>query len=266
MSELLHRVALDNIVKYNSYTNEQKIAVLQECIDSGFDINRNNSQILLQSVNSKNYQIIKFLIDNGINIGENILEEACRIKDTPIIKLLLDSGADLHVNNNTIIKCIYDNVELIKLLMEYGFDPNSNNNGVMREACYFGKIDVVKYLLSIGVSCIEPNNQPWLNAFNNSGIYNMKELLLQNGADPNIIKDTKRNISLLEFCVMNCNFEDCELLFKYGANINSCQNIINRNYSCFPYFDDYHSDKIIKLFMLHGLDISEFVNEMKKID
>lgn len=264
MSKLSLQVAFDTIINYNSYTNEQKIQVLQECVDIGIDINQNNSEILICAIDDNNYSIVKFLIENGINIGmdnSKPLEKACRLGNIKIIKLLLDAGSN---KTNIFESTIYD-VEVVKLLIEYGYNPFDDNNTLLCNSCKNNSIDIVKYLISIGADCTKPNNQPIENVFRKYRKYEIKELLLRNGADPNHIKNTNNGkVSLLEYSVRHSNLKNCELLFAYGANVESCTNIINCDYDKFYSGHFYHHDmiKIIELFMVHGLDITDFVNKI----
>lgn len=233
MSKALH-LAFVKALKYYYYNVDEKIEIIKECIDGGVDINFLDSEILIQS---------------------------CMVKDMKILKVLLEMGANPSARNNTPLMESINNLEYIKLLIAYGADPFANGNQLLIGACIYPRIDVVKYLLSINADCSWPNNKPIISAFGRRENYELKELILEHGADPNsIIND----MSLLEYSVYRCNLKNCELLFKYGADINSCQNIINKNYDLFDIkFPSHKStimNSIVSLFINYGLDISEVIN------
>lgn len=247
---------------------EEKIKYLQSCIDFGIDINRNNSEILISAIQQNNYQIVKMLIENGANIHNNNdqpLVDACFEDNYDIVKLLLSLGADVSAQNNEpIVNSIYnENLQITKLLIEYEAHVFSDTNSVFIYACRYSDFKIVEYLINMGVNCNEPNNEPIIAAFERSGLYKMKRLLFDNGANPNAIDGEQ--MSLLESSLNYCNLENCKLLFEYNADVNFCHNIINNNLAKFTISKkNINSDlkEISNLFLKHGLDIREFINKI----
>lgn len=146
-------------------------------------------------------------------------------------------------------------LDIIKLLVEYGADPFGNENALLIRACTKFQVDVVEYLISIGVDITKPNNEAiWNSIFHN---IKLMKLLLDNGANPNgIYKYGDEYTSLLECCIINNRFDQCELLFSYGADINSCRNIIDEKWK-HKYIFGVDVQKFADLFLEHGLDISK---------
>jgi ankyrin repeat protein len=189
---------------------------------------------------------------------------------------------------------LVDDIPIIKLLISYGANPFEKTNQLFCRACYYGDISFVKYLIDLGADCnhseIYPTDisvpmKPICFAFEPKDNWHhpppkleLIKILLDNGANPNEIisgttiayggiSDTQYKLSLLENCIFYCDAECCKLLFEYGADINSCYNIINKNYICFKAARLGAQDinilhKIIDIFMEHNLDITEVVDAM----
>jgi hypothetical protein len=57
------------------------------------------------------------------------------------------------------------------------------------------------------------------------------------------------------------NFDDCKLLFEYGADINLCHNLINNLFGLTDTFYQKNGmDQIINLFIEYGLDIRKVID------
>lgn len=260
--------AFKNVIEHN-LSIEIKIKILKECLDSGIDINRNNSQILIDAIQSGESEIIDFVIDNGVNIrADNDASLICACEDeiTYAVKRLLELGADPCAQNNTPILSTYE-PDIVKLLIEFGVNPFIDSNKIFCEICSQDKSNIIKYLISIGANCAEPNNMPISDfIMGESCDKNILELLLENGADPNTI--LINGLSLLEYSVSIVYLKFCKILFKYGATANSCQNIINGKYDYFETrtmasYNLQKMEQIKELCLEHGLDITNAVNKIK---
>lgn len=228
--------AFKNIIDDHSYSVDEKINILETCIDNGVDINYDNSQVLIQAILRKNLLVITFLINSGIDIQTNneILIEACSQTDTQILKILLLAGLD--PTDNFIIKYYSDNMangmsmelDIIKLLVENGVDPFSHDNALWKIACYFMDYNLATYLISIGVKCNELDHVSMHGVFHRYGNMQIKKLFLENGVNPNVIMPI--TLCPLEFAILYEDLDSCKLLLEYGADINLCHNIVNENY------------------------------------
>lgn len=257
----LYLCAFRNILTDDLFEPNEIIAVFEECIANGIDINYNHSQILIDALNT-NYEIIKFLIDNGIDLHTNdkILTEACFNNDLKVLNLLFSAGLDPAKSDNYIIKHyarkyttgMWLELDTIKLLVEYGVDPCSHNNALLSIACNEKDYDLATYLFSIGANCCALNKIQISELFNSFGNLELKKLFLDNYIDPNS-NETNR-LSPLEYSILLCDLNSCNMLIAYGADISLCYNIINAQYDIinnefkYMYTDPSEIDQICNLF------------------
>lgn len=239
--------------------SEEKIEIMRECILEGVDVNYNNSIALFEAIGYGDAKLVNFLIDSGIDIhakDDYALRRACENGEFEIVKLLLSVGANMNSTKKPLILQT-GHIEIIKLLIEHGADPFVNDNKLLLNS--IDDLELVKYLISIGVDVIKPNNKPILEIFENKGNIEVKRLLLENDADPNAMKQyATGSINLLECTINIRDIEGCKLLFEFGADINLCYNLINKNYDYFS--RSYNrTQEFIDLFMDHGLDISGLI-------
>jgi len=133
-------------------------------------------------------------------------------------------------------------IDLLKFLLENGANPTEsisgenpiewlsfkifiNNKGIRKDV-----ISTTKYLLQaidlLASYTDDINNAKTAHGYNDIVLledpveYNAKkvvEILLRNGADPNVIKHGHRNTFLLSIAVSRGHLEIAELLKKYGA-------------------------------------------------
>lgn len=260
------------------------LEIIKFLIDNGIDIHAENDKVLylacMQDKYRHKFEVVKLLLEFGAKITTRIIHA-------------LTIYSEQYFLAETDIK-------IIKLLISYGADPFEKTNQLFCRACYSGNVDFVQYLLDLGANCNisevgsqEPGSfhyntfvtAPISFAFekirgdsSDSGKLGVIKLLLDHGANPNeiittnihngfTVIDAKYKVSLLEYTIINCDFDGCKLLFEYGADINFCYNIINKNYVCFrcAYLmltNISIMDKIIDLFMEYKLDIKEAIDTM----
>lgn len=241
---------------------DKKIRVLKQCLELGVDINYNDSAILFSAIFCDNYDVLCFLIDNGINVTarDNLaLVDVCGDRTMirsenklKFIKLLISHGADPSAQNNQVIMVLYSqesDFDIIKFLIENGMDQFAHNNRLFVNACIRDNLELVKYLINVGVNCANITSNILY------GSIELQKLLLDNDYNPNTIY---HNMCLLEHKLRHCDINGCKLLFEYGADPNCCHNIIDKKYNVFRGFISTMETKIqlIELFLEHGLDIS----------
>lgn len=248
---------------------DAKLLMMQKCIDlsnvTNFDINYNDSEALFIAITNINkYVLIKFLAKNGINVCAQNNRAICKYgNNIELVQLLILYGADPLARNNKPIS-VASNIDTIKFLISLGADPFAHNNKLFCNACAVNDIKLVNFLISIGASCIEPNNRPICLAYYYYNVSTeLKKLLLDNGADPNMISTDKyyKKINddesesiiitecILDKAIHNCDLDGCKLLLEYGADINLCN---------FPHKKRNNIKKIqpiVDLFMEYGKDI-----------
>lgn len=295
----VYKYAFETIIGHD-INSERKINIIKECIETGIDININESFAIMDATDIGDTKTMQFLIDNGIDVNgytyKPALSVACKDNNLPhvqmllyaganvnaidafgesailqttnidIIKLLVEHGADPFVNNNRLLMtaCEKINIPLIDYLVSIGMDLFFDNNKLLFNACHKSDYNIIKYLIDHGADIKNPDNRAIIEIFNSRGYFRCKKLLLENGADPNFTIDIMHS---LEFCIINASIDECKLLFDYGADTNMCINIINQNYSIIPKNKksrgSINRDKeLIRMFMEHGLDITEFINKL----
>lgn len=290
----IYSLAFDNVISKKNINFDEIIEILKICLENGVNINRKKSHILIDAIRYDNLQIINFLIDNGINIhsgDDSALIYACKNNYVQSVELLLVLGCKADTQNNQPIYIICDyhnkqkkiNIDIVKLLVNHGANPFSHSNKLLQKACEIEDFELVKYLISIGANCAEPNNKPISLAFANKENYELKKILLDNGASPNVTNDTKMHLltgshasypcNLLERSLLHCDIESCKLLISYGADINLCLNLINNRNKIHYDFHKYDfcgginyaekKKKIVALFLECGLDIDWILNDLE---
>lgn len=260
----------------NNYP-ERRIKIIKECVEAGLNINTEEYQILILAIQNNDTETAKFLIENNINMQDGLgsyLNEACVNNNVEITKLLLELGADINLKYSTSISKTR-NLDIIKLLVEHGADPFVNSNELLMRVFTNNKsLPIIEYLTSIGMDCTKLNNKQVAKIFIQNGNLQIKKLLLEHGINSNAMTSDYTNdseICLLELAIIKLDFYTCKLLLEYGADINLCYNIINKQYDCITKTSPRHDRRetvsktipFVELFMEYGLDISEFIAQMK---
>lgn len=260
---------LDQIAIDDDINPEQTIKFLKTCIDYGIDINQYAHKLLLGSIRVNQMEVINFLIANGIDIRTNnddALVTACESNNYDAVKLLISLGVDVATQNNICMEKLYvkgnRSLDILKLLVENGADPFVDSNILLCTACNEYNIDIVEYLISIGVDCSKPKN---ILGISEKGNPEILRLLLANGMDPNELTDNyyHKNLPVLEFAVYFCNYDYCKVLLEFNADFNLCKNLVNKNYAYMKNGGNHwrslkeinRLEQIVELFAGYGYDI-----------
>ncbi|AQN68741.1 putative ankyrin repeat protein [Saudi moumouvirus] len=162
--------------------------------------------------------IIKYLLESGIDINYNnsfALDIACKNKHLSAIKYLLDNGSDINIRRDTLER-LGTQFDIIKLLVERGLDKKSINI-LLISACFCLRLDIIKYLIESGADVHIENDSPLIKAIY-SGVYRdnkaIVQYLIENGANIHV----DNNKPLILACEKD-QLEMVKLLIDYGANI-----------------------------------------------
>ncbi len=145
-------------------------------------------------------------VDYSTKAGVTALIIAIRKQDLKATNILLNTGKIDVKNYNNVIRlaCLYQNVEILKLLVSYKFPLKFDeaNSSPLIAACSFGSKEIVEYLISIGanvnIQAEIDGITPLMLAVGGGEIEKVK-ILLRNGADKNIKdKNGKTAIGYLE--------------------------------------------------------------------
>ena len=199
--------------------------------------------------------IIELLVYVGADInirnnnGMTALMHSCRIEnaDIDIIKLLLKHDADVDVQDNggrtaLTIAINRGHLDIAELLLQHGANPNIHDIGgdtalsyanytftsALLQAVHMANVNVAKLLSKVAtdlnfnnidgtLSAIKPGSTPLMVA-SCKGLSEIVEVLLEQGADPKIMRDDKVN-SLLLAC-QNGHLKIVELLTSKDVDLN----------------------------------------------
>ena len=229
-------------------------------IKSGADVNLKNNGGMTALMNASavgSDELVELLINAGARVnevdndGRTAIFYACRGYDVcsfyinynsfygysfsesvEVVKFLIDNGADVNLKNNggmTALMSASDvSHELIELLIKSGARVNEvDDNGksaLMYAIISSSDIEVVKFLIDNGANVNLKSNDgetALMNAYIR-GNKELVELLINSGADANLISNLKDNYGrakLMEASEIG-NKEAVELLIKSGVGVN----------------------------------------------
>jgi ankyrin repeat protein len=287
--------AIDQLCDVETIEKEKQFAIIRELVEAKIDLNYGESKLLFCTVSNNYHDIVKYLIDHGINVrarNDRILINVCMNFDDILFELFLSLGVDVNKHIDNLINILRSGIchsetdkiiKILDLIISSGADISQHYEKLFCEACKYSRMDIINYLMGKGVSCCASDNAP-IRSIIKRGVLTDETLrtmrfLFQNGADPNIKICEKRyngkwkkyTINLLELSVLTRNLDLCKLLFEFGAQANLCINIINQQcdlFSCFILYlpeRDQNTNEIIQIFDSHGLDIRHAVEKSNNI-
>jgi len=128
----------------------------------------------LQYLMDGKFEIIKFLVDSGMNTnfssyGETPLIIAVNYDRIDVVKLLLNNRGDINQYNDLLLinASIFGYTEMVKLLIENGSNVNVQHDKALSQSCLYGRYDVVKILLENGAKINSRNYVALKNAERN---------------------------------------------------------------------------------------------------
>lgn len=213
--------------------------------------------------NAETLKLINGIIENGDidtpdKCGDTLLGTAIRFRRIDAIELLLACGADVNElsgNQYTLeLAAWIPDFFVIRRLFEYGAKIESDNHMLAYAVSMGADFDLVAYLLKKGC---DPNDRYgdeydtenvlwWALQHHNTEVV---KLLLENGADPNVIFN---NETCLKKALAESFFPGIKLLIEYGADVNLCAPLSTAVVWCYP---------AVKLLLDAGADINARDNE-----
>ena len=219
------------------------------------DINNttyHNNNAILYLLNSKyeenlakKYEIIKLLIEAGININhQNELGETALmvVDDLKIAELLIKSGADknlknvlgwnalayaLFKGNNEIVKLLTDEKDIKTIIKSLNIDINAGHYDLSTPlimACREGNLELAKALIELGADVnlgnYEFDDDRPLLAVSWSNNLEIAKLLIEAGAEVNYLDAVDFNCLMFAINLDN-SFEMKKLLVDSGVNVNA---------------------------------------------
>ena len=205
--------------------------VIQILLNAGANINfksESGYDAIYFATEGEHTNIVKLLIECGIDIDPTNIHYASATEQIDIIKLLLDHGVDINSKTQSGHNClhyaVYNNrYATAKFLMSRGADINAKANRghtSLHHAAREGHIDIVKLLLENGASIDEKNM--WivtpLHGAARAGHFGVVNLLLQKGANVNSIDEDGDTPLHLAIRSKNISIEVTKILLDFGAD------------------------------------------------
>lgn len=233
---------------------------------------------LIQACNDVNYDKVKLLIENGIDVNyieehlsDNALIITCRNfnnqNNIKIAKLLIKNKINmLHENKfgvNSLICATYNNnSEMIELLIKNNINisyQNVHGKNAFMIACEFGHIKMVELFIknNIDINCCNPKNNMtgFLYACENCR-HEVVDLLIKHKPDINIEQQNINGDTGIILASRYSNIKLIKILVKYGANI-SHQNL--HGSTCFSIACLFEDEQIIQ-FLITYFDVDYNLN------
>ena len=180
--------------------------------------------------------VIKFLVYIGRADRYNITAFlwACRTCTIPVIKFLLGNGININAvdayGSTALIHYAAmrstQSLEVIKFLVGKGADINKAsvmNETVLMYACLYGPIEVIEFLIDNGalINTVSVNGTTALkNCLYRQQPSELIKLLVNKGADVNVIIDNKDGTTLQHACKYELSLEIIQFLIDHGAVVD----------------------------------------------
>lgn len=186
------QTALDCVIRCSCFTNQSSIDLIKYLISLGGDIHLNDDHNFDYLLDDQDLPLIKFFIENGSTDANYLFINNCEFGCLEIVKYLFD----LKANNDTVFIRDY----------EKG----------LYEACTWGHLDVVKYLVKRGVVISNEDFIAAVDMFRTKTARYLYERGVDTYMDIDIFKEVVcgRKLSMLKFII-----EEAQLYTKEDAMI-----------------------------------------------
>lgn len=196
----------------------ENLEIIQMLLDSGADIHVLDDKPFKNAFVTGNYDMIKLLISNGVNIHahKTLFTDAIRKNYTKIVKLFIELGVNINMRSGKplCLATVLGNLDMVKLLVESGANIHVRDDQALYNAAIHEHCDIVKYLLDNGANiyCHDGRLLKCVINYNSPCQKEIIILLLQYGCP---IKN-----ALWDAC-LSYNFEITKLLLDLGEDINN---------------------------------------------
>ena len=160
---------------------EGELSLVKYSICKGAKINEYNGLALRWASEFNHYEIVKFLVEKGINNISYALSSASIKGNVEIVKYLVENGAFRH-DEALILASINGHLRVVKYLVEKGADIHVNSDQPLRDASEYGHLEIVEYLIENGAD-IHAEADAALIYASKEGHYDIVKYLVENGAD-----------------------------------------------------------------------------------
>lgn len=214
---------------------------------------------LITSFNRNDFDIAETIID--YNEDKTVLDNILTSQDNcNNIKLLLDHGADIHAENDFMLRnaCLCGKIEIVKLLLQYDADITVLDYEALDNACWCR--DIVDLLLMH-------------NIYDKCALY----YAIYYGASVEVVRSILAVTSLVDYKVkMWYMYHDSDMLLRHACDISNIEvirvliehgaDIHNLNDCCFRLAVYKGKIDLVKYFLsidIGGFAISKAINDLK---
>jgi hypothetical protein len=145
-----------------------------------------------------------------------------------------------NIDKNMLLACFYGKIKIVKYLVSLGANITTQKNLALTYACPGGNLELVKYLISLGADPLYKNNDPIVRA-SGDGHLEIVKYLISLGADPLAQKN-----SGIGWASQNGHLEMVKYLVSLGADISAYK------YNAIVFAGNL---EILKYFVSIGIDI-----------
>ncbi|XP_057319438.1 putative ankyrin repeat protein RF_0381 [Microplitis mediator] len=213
-----------------SNLNIVKLLINAPSIDVNLSID-SHEPLLHEAIRQNNYEIIKYLIEHGVNINtgykyDTPLNIAIINGNKEVVKLLIENKAAVKdsldsLNSPLHIAIVKNDFEILEMLINIDTTKVNKSYGQspLLTAIHANNFELTRYLIKLGADVntwygdLKPLNIAVI--FNNK---NITKLLIENKADVNSINMAGK--TALGFAVGQESFELVKILLDSGADIN----------------------------------------------
>ncbi|MEL6320619.1 MAG: ankyrin repeat domain-containing protein [Cyanobacteria bacterium J06626_14] len=221
-----------NAVNLTGLAETNDFDLLETLIEQGFNINEGETYLpppIEQAIEQNNITLVRFLLDRGVTLHENRLQQVIRSNQQDIAALLLEHGAQVEseVTNDDLITAVANNnLSMVIAALDNGDDVNqidSNGYTPLTKAVSAGASNnLFQLLISRGanVNQIDGRNFTPLSLAARSSYGSssrMMELLLSQGAQINQLDGN--GFTPLMRAILNSKYDAIDLLIAKGADV-----------------------------------------------
>lgn len=177
-----------------------------------------------------NTDVLKQLIDinlnsNSIELWEQSLSIAAEYDNVKTVDFILTQEENIDIKNAAQIAAQNNSKGVMDKLLKFGLNSNEPINGdtLLKTACFYGNLPIVKDLVENGANVNGANNGEPLSVAARKGYKEIVQYLIENGANVNgnnTYSDGSGGESVLMYAIRGGQLECMKLLIENGADVH----------------------------------------------
>ncbi|XP_057318326.1 uncharacterized protein LOC130663224 [Microplitis mediator] len=219
-------------------------------------------------------KMIELLVKNKANVNkknrENILQVAVKTDNFELMRILIDAGVDVNSGSPLDQAIENDNYEIVKYLITNGANVNSVDTFIssvgkitpLQRAVRKGNKKIVKLLIEykadVNARPFPPEPACLTTAMQNDNL-EIFQLLLDAGADIHIFHN---ETPLIFMAVDKNNYEITKLLINHGADVNTCFDNKTLLYRAV----ENENERIVELLITNKVDVNKIIEDKNSLN